>query len=92
MLEKINEPKKLRYQKNIDFFTQYPAEAVEILRENEYEKRVDKYARYETQRKKKVGKIELNISEQSGENQIYELPVYVAVDIISPKFYSKILP
>lgn len=92
LLEKVKDPKKLRYQKDIDFFTQDPGKAIEILRENGYERRIDKYARHETQRKKKVGKIKLNIPEERDGKNVWEIDVYVGIDIISPHYYSRSFP
>jgi len=53
----------------------------------------DKYAKYDTQRRKIVGKIKLKIPEEKKDGTlIYEIPVGVGVDIISKNYYSQSFP
>ncbi|MCD6381466.1 MAG: nucleotidyl transferase AbiEii/AbiGii toxin family protein [Candidatus Aenigmarchaeota archaeon] len=103
MLDVIKDPKKLRYQKDIDFFTKDRDKAIKILEARGYDKRsepiiegveiTDKYAKYDTQRRKIIGKRELKIPEEKKDGiLIYEVPVGVGVDIISRNYYSGSFP
>lgn len=86
---------KLRYPKDIDFFTEKFQlhgnklnDAIINALGKSYERRFDEYSSHKTQRKKKVGSIKL----KEKIDECNERDVYIGVDIFRPSFFVENFP
>ncbi len=75
---------RLRYAKDIDLFVPDTDEAQRILAPLGYEERFDKYAKGQTQRKKRVGEVELKTGKA--------IPAYLGIDLIGRPYFTKYCP